>query len=70
MESFVRRALFSELDEYCYLSEEGSYVEVTEWSNGEGFDAIVSSKTECHISLTWGEFDLLCHMARKLEKSA
>ena len=55
-----RRAVFSELKSYCHHSGENDYMEVTEWSNSEGFDIVTHSKrgTE-NFSLTYGEWELL-----------
>ena len=55
-----RRSVSSALKPYCHLSGERDLMEVTEWSNGEGFDIIINRKniTE-RFSLTYGERDLL-----------
>lgn len=50
-----RKAKFSMLKPYCYFSKDDEYAEVTEWSNGEGFDVVI--KETKHISLTWGEWE-------------
>lgn len=55
-----RKSAFSQLKNYCHLAGEHDYVEVTEWSNDEGYDVVVSSKHgEQRFSLTHGEIDLL-----------
>ena len=55
-----RHSAFSELKHYCPLAGEHDYMEVTEWSNGEGYDITVSSKQgEQRFSLTHGEIALL-----------
>lgn len=55
-----RRSVFSELKPYCHHSDEGSLMEVVEWSNGEGFDINIDRKNGVEkFSLTYGELQLL-----------
>ena len=55
-----RHSAFSELKHYCPLAGEHDFMEVTEWSNGDGYDVTVSTKRgDQHFSLTYGEIDLL-----------
>lgn len=55
-----RRAVFSELKGYCHLSGDNDYMEVTEWSNGEGYDIVIDRKSSVEkFSLTHGEWQLL-----------
>lgn len=55
-----RKSAFSELKNYCHLSGDDDFIEVTEWSNGDGYDIVVSTKRgDQHFSLTYGEIDLL-----------
>lgn len=55
-----RRSIFSELKDYCYFSKAEDYMEVTEWSNGEGYDIEIQSNVgNQKFSLTYGEYELL-----------
>lgn len=54
-----RTAKFTELKPYDYFAKEDDFVEVTEWTNGEGFDVHISSRNSQVFSLTWGEWDAL-----------
>ena len=63
-----RKSVFSEIDEYCYLSKEHDYIEITEWSNREGFDIDISSEGQQKMSITWGQFKLLKKLVKQLEK--
>jgi hypothetical protein len=55
-----RRAVFSELKRYCHMSGDNDYMEVTEWSNGEGWDININRKNgDERFSLTYGEWELL-----------
>lgn len=49
-----------ELRLYCYLASDGDTIEVTEWTNGEGYDvAIISMHGDRHFSITDGELQAL-----------
>lgn len=64
-----RNTIFSNLTKYCPLSDEHDYIEVTEWSNGEGVDVNIYAKpTEQAFHLTWGQFDLLKKIMKKIDK--
>jgi hypothetical protein len=54
-----RDSVFCELKNYCHLASKNAYMEVTEWSNGEGFDIIIDSHHKEMFSLTHGEYQLL-----------
>jgi len=55
-----RKALFSELKKYCHHSGDNDYMEVTEWSNGEGWDINIDRKYGGEkFSITHGEWELL-----------
>jgi hypothetical protein len=53
-----RTSRWVDLDDYDHTTKPGEFLEVTEWSNGEGFDLHIS-RSEQTISLTWGEFSAL-----------
>jgi hypothetical protein len=68
MEKYQRNTIFSEIKEYCYLSAEHDFIEISEWKNGDGFDVIISNRgTEERIPITWGQFKLLKKMVKKLD---
>ena len=55
-----RRAVFAHLKPYCCHAGENDYMEVTEWSNGEGYDIVIDRKSDTErFSLTHGEWELL-----------
>ena len=55
-----RKAVFSEIKGYCCHAGDNDYIEVTQWSNGEGYDICIDRKNgQEKFSLTFGEFDLL-----------
>jgi hypothetical protein len=48
------------LQPYCHHAKEGDYIEVVDWTNGEGKYVNISSQgSEQHLSLTYGEFQAL-----------
>ena len=60
MEQYKRNAKMTLLKPYCHHAKDNDFIEITEWSNGEGFDVHFSSQTnERHIQLTWGELEAL-----------
>jgi len=67
IEYYDRKAVFSELKEYCIMAKDHDFIEITEWRNGEGFDINVSSSLGNQIiSLTEGEFKLIKKMVKQL----
>ena len=55
-----RRAVFAELKDYCHMCGQDGYMEVTEWSNGEGWDVTIENiRGAEQFSLTYGEWQLL-----------
>ena len=56
MKQYERKARFTELKPYDILAKEHDFMEVCEWSNGEGFDV---TKNEQQFSLTWGQWQCL-----------
>jgi hypothetical protein len=55
MKESKRTSRWVDLEEYDHTAKGDDFLEVTEWSNGEGFDLHIS-RGEQAISLTWGEF--------------
>ncbi len=68
IEKYNRKAIFSTLKDYEFTCKEHSYIEVTEWNNGEGFDVNVCNYTDKTIALTHGEFKLIKKLIKKLEE--
>jgi len=56
----TRTAKMVDLRQFDSFADKESFMEVTEWSNAEGFDIHVESKTgKQHFALTYGEFKAL-----------
>jgi len=63
-----RKAIFSNLKEFDCSAKEHSYIEVTEWTNGEGYDINIHNYTDTNISIGYLEFKLLKKLIKELEK--
>jgi len=67
-EIYKREAIFAELKQFCHLSKEHDFIEVTEWNNGEGWDVTINTTSEQNISITYGQFDAIKKLIKQLEK--
>lgn len=72
----TRKSAFVNLKDFCTFSmgverkDKGDFLEVTEWTNGEGYDITVSDvKGEKTFSLTWGQMEAVKKCVKKIEKS-
>jgi len=58
IEKYRRLAKSQRIKPYCFFSGEDCFMEVTEWSNTEGFDCIIEKNgTRQSFSMTWGDFE-------------
>lgn len=39
-----KKSIYDDLQKYDYLKDKSSFIEITEWTNGEGWDIIVDEK--------------------------
>lgn len=58
-----KKSIHDDLKKYCVLAKDNDHIEVTEWTNGEGWDIIINDKI---ISLTWGELDAINYLTKAL----
>ena len=70
-----RKSVFVELKDYCVMScgterkDKGDFLEVTEWSNGEGYDIhIHDALGERQFDLTCGQFEALVKCIKAIDK--
>lgn len=64
---YKRKTVFTELGEWCYLSDDTDYIEVTDWANGDGFDVNVNSKNmDQMFHMTHGQFKAFKKIYKKL----
>ena len=59
-----RKSVNDSLYKYDILSKEDSYIEVTEWTNGEGWDITIDNEL---ISLTYGKLEAINHLINLLQ---
>ena len=65
-----RKSAFVELESICLMSNIDShdFMEVTKWSNGEGYDITISaSNQEQLFHLTWGQLKALKQLVKALD---
>ena len=70
-----RKSTFVELKDYCVDSmgpdnkHKGHFLEVTEWSNGDGYDiSIYDSQGERFIQLTSGQYKAIKDCIKSIDK--
>ena len=68
MKTYNRKAIFSELKDYCTFAKDNDYAEICMWANEEGFDVEIDSTLKTRIQLTWGQWKLLKKMVKKLNR--
>lgn len=64
MELVNRKSIHDDLKKYCVLAKDNDYIEVTEWTNDEGWDIIINDKV---ISLSWGELEAINYLVKALD---
>jgi DNA-directed RNA polymerase subunit RPC12/RpoP len=75
IETKNRKAAFVELKEFCLFSmgertDKGDFLEVTEWSNGEGYDIHISDLYgEKQFNITWGQMEALLKCVKSIDES-
>ena len=66
MEFVNRKSVHDNLKKYDFLSKDG-FIEITEWTNGEGIDITIENDVTKSISLTYGELDAINYLQKSLE---
>lgn len=64
MEFNNRKSISDKLKKYDYLAKDNDFIEIIEWTNGEGYDITINDKI---ISLTRGQIDAINYLVRSLE---
>lgn len=65
MEINNRKSVSDDLKKYCIFAKENDFIEVTEWTNGEGYDIQISDTK--HISLSFGELEAINYLVKSLD---
>jgi len=64
-----RKSVTNKLEDYCANSRDGEFIEVTEWTNGEGYDIAISRTYDYQsFNLTHGEVKALKELVKALRK--
>lgn len=66
MEFVNKKSVNDKLTKYDCLAKDDDFIEVTEWTNGEGYDIGINDKI---ISLTDGQLDAINYLTKSLEYS-
>ena len=65
MEIKQRKSVNDSLKKYCVYAIDDDFIEITEWTNGEGWDIGINDKKM--ISLTFGELEAINYLVKTLE---
>lgn len=68
IKEYKREAVCADLSDFNFLSNKNSFIEVTEWHNGEGFDITIDNYECQKFRLTHGELNALNKLIKKLRK--
>ena len=63
MERVNRKSVNDKLKKYDHLAKDSDFIEVTEWTNGEGWDISINDNI---ISLTWGQLEAINYLIKVL----
>ena len=58
------KSVCADLNQFDYLEKEGSYINITEWSNGEGWIVDIDGKNV--FNLTIGQLEAINYLTKHL----
>jgi hypothetical protein len=59
-----RKSIYDDLQKYDCLKNKSSFIEITEWTNGEGWDITIDEKM---FNLTYGELEAINYLVKALD---
>lgn len=59
-----RKSINDDLQKYDPLKNKSSFIEITEWTNGEGWDIAINEKI---FNLTYGELEAINYLVKALD---
>lgn len=69
LEKHTRKSISAGLKGFDFLAKEDDFIEITEWTNGEGYDINISCRNgEKYIAITRGEFNAIKQIIKELNK--
>lgn len=69
------KSAFVDTKDFCIMSRNNDFTEVTEWHNGEGYlihtckQQVSGDFTDTYISFTKGEFEAIDKLIKKINKN-
>ena len=64
MKIYNKKSVSDDLKKYDYLSKEDDFIEITEWSDGEGISITINMNT---FELTFGQLDAINYLSQALK---
>jgi len=61
----ARKSIFADLNEFCVLSKKHDFIEITEWTNGEGYDITINDRS---YMFSHGQLDAIRILVKQLNK--
>lgn len=59
-----RKSVWSELKTFDYIAKDSDFIEITEWTNGEGWDICINER---YMHLTHGQLEAIIYLTKHLE---
>lgn len=59
-----RKSINDDLQKYDYLKNKSSFIEITKWTNGEGWDITINERI---FNLTYGELEAINYLTKALD---
>ena len=59
-----RKSIDDDLQKYDPLKNKSSFIEITEWTNGEGWDIAINERI---FNLTYGELEAINYLVKALD---
>ncbi len=59
-----RKSINDDLQKYDRLKNKSSFIEITEWTNGEGWDIAINERI---FNLTYGELEAINYLTKVLD---
>ena len=66
IERYKRKTVMTNLEPFDHLAKDYDFIEISQWYNGEGFDVEISTSNSQRFQLTWGEYDALKYLIKRM----
>lgn len=64
MKKELRKSIWDNLNRYDFRAKDGDFIEITEWTNGEGWDILIEDK---FIQLSYEELEAINFLTKALD---